>query len=119
MADPTPKDVTLNTLHEDLTGGFADLKGEVRGGFADLKVGIADVKVTLVAGFRNMPTREDSQGMIRLLRERIRILKRRPRQIRALDARIREQSLVLQEILRALSEEIQRLRRRGDGEPIA
>ena len=90
MAEPTPEDVTLNTLHEDL-----------------------------IACFRNMTTREDSQEMIRLLRQRIRILKRRPPQIRALDARIREQSLLLQQILRALSEEIQRLRRHGDGEPIA
>ncbi len=56
MAEPTPEDVTLNTLHEDLSAGFADLKGEVRGGFADMKA-------TLIAGFRNMPTREDSQEM--------------------------------------------------------
>ena len=37
MPGDDAKDVTLNTLHEDLREGFADLKGEVRGGFADLK----------------------------------------------------------------------------------
>lgn len=54
--------VTLNTVHEDLRSGFADLKSEVRSGFADLKV-------TLVAGFQSLPTRESSEEMVRLLRE--------------------------------------------------
>ncbi len=90
MADPMPKETTLDTLHQDLREGFADLKGEVQSGFADLKQevrsgfadlkqevqgGFADLKVTLVAGFRSMPAREDSQEMIRLLRERNRILR--------------------------------------------
>ncbi len=112
MAEPTPEDVTLNTLHEDVNRGFADLKGEVRGGFADLKqevqtgfsdlkAGIADVKVTLVAGFRNMPTREDSQEMIRLLRENNRIQEERFTQ---LDVRIRDQHLEIQQVLRAVAE---------------
>lgn len=26
MAEPHPEEVTLNTLHEDLKGGFADLR---------------------------------------------------------------------------------------------
>ena len=134
MAEPIPEDVTLNTLHEDLKGGFTDLKGEVQGGFADLKqqvqtgfadlkrevqtgftdlkgevrggftdlkAGIADLKVTLVSGFRNMPTREDSQEMIRLLRENNRIHEERFTQ---LDLRIREQHLEIQQILRAAAE---------------
>ncbi len=56
MADSDPKEITLSTLHQDLREGFAD------------------VKATLVAGFWSMPTREDSQEMIRLLRGRNRIL---------------------------------------------
>ena len=32
MARRDPDDVTLHTLHEDLTAGFADVKGEVRTG---------------------------------------------------------------------------------------
>ncbi len=94
MADPDPKETTLNTLHQDLREGFADLKQEVQGGFADLKV-------TLVTGFRSMPTREDSQEMIRLLREGNRHHEERFTQ---LDLRIREQHLELQTILRALAE---------------
>jgi hypothetical protein len=114
MANASPEDVTLNTLHEDLKGGFtdvksaiADLKGEVRTGFTDLKA-------TMVAGFRSMPTREDSQEMIRLLRERIRILTSRPPELGALDARIREQGLELQQALDALAEETQGFKDPGD-----
>jgi hypothetical protein len=40
-------EVTLNTLHEDLKEGFAEMR-----------TGLADLKVTLVTGFRNMPTRK-------------------------------------------------------------
>ena len=69
MAEGNP-DVTLETLHDDLTAGFADLKGELRTGFADLKV-------TLIAGFRSLPGREASEEMIRLLREGNRIQEER------------------------------------------
>lgn len=113
MAEPKPEDVTLNTLHQDLKGGFtdtksaiADLKGEVRAGFGDLKAGIADLKVTLVAGFRNMPTREDSQEMIRLLREANRTQDERLTQ---LDLRIREQHLENQQVLRGIADGIRAL----------
>jgi hypothetical protein len=51
MADPNPEDVTLNTIHDDLEAGFADLKA------------------TLIAGFRSLPARETSEEMVRLLRE--------------------------------------------------
>ncbi|MBI4536588.1 MAG: hypothetical protein HY712_01370 [candidate division NC10 bacterium] len=112
MGDRDREEVTVSTLHEDLETGFADLKGEVRGGFtdlkgevqagfADLKAGIADVKVTLVTGFRNMPTREDSQEMIRLLRENIRLQEERPTQ---LDARMREQHFETHQIPRSLAQ---------------
>ncbi len=37
MADSDREQVTLDTLHDDLKAGFADLKDEVRGGFTDLK----------------------------------------------------------------------------------
>jgi hypothetical protein len=94
MADENPEEVTLNTLHEDLKDGFADLKGEVRDGFADLKT-------TLITGFRNMPTREDSQEMIRLLRENNRTQEGRFTQ---LDLRIREQHFELQQALRVLAD---------------
>ena len=90
MANQDPEDVTLNTLHEDLRAGFAELKG-----------GLADVKTTLITGFRSLPAREDSQEMIRLLRESNRLQEERFTQ---LDLRIREQHLDLQQVLRALAE---------------
>ncbi len=58
MAERSPDGVTLSTLHEDLMAGFA----EMRSGFADLKV-------TLVTGFRSLSSRESSEEMVRLLRE--------------------------------------------------
>ena len=86
--------VSLNTVHEDLRGGFADLKSEVRGGFADLKV-------TLVAGFQSLPTRESSEEMVRLLRESNRLQEERFTQ---LDLRIHEQHFETQRVLHALAE---------------
>ena len=125
MAERHPSDVTLGTLHEDLTAGFA----EMRSGFADLKV-------TLVTGFRSLPSRESSEEMVRLLREGNRLHEERSTQ---LDLRIREQHLETQQILhavvegqrqliegqRGLSADIKALiarldaliRGRGDGEP--
>ena len=125
MAERHPSDVTLGTLHEDLTAGFA----EMRSGFADLKV-------TLVTGFRSLPSRESSEEMVRLLREGNRLHEERFTQ---LDLRIREQHLETQQILhavvegqrqliegqRGLSADIKALiarldaliRGRGDGEP--
>ncbi len=41
----------MDTLHQDLREGFADLKA------------------TLIAGFRSLPSREQSHEMIRLLQE--------------------------------------------------
>lgn len=111
------EDVSLNTVQEALTGGFADLKGEARGGFGDLKgevrasfadlkgemrAGFADLKVTLITGFEGLPTRESSEEMVRLLRENNRIQEER---FSHLDARIRGQHLEIQQVLRALVEE--------------
>ena len=93
MAEGNP-DVTLETLHDDLTAGFADLKGELRTGFADLKV-------TLIAGFRGLPGREASEEMVGLLRESNRIQEERLTQ---LDLRIREQHLETQQVLHAIVE---------------
>ena len=90
MAEREPQDVTLSTLHEDLTAGFA----EMRSGFADLKV-------TLVTGFRSLPSRESSEEMVRLLREGNRLHEERFTQ---LDLRIREQHLETQQILHAVVE---------------
>jgi hypothetical protein len=90
MADQNPE-VTLNTLHEDLQGGFTDVKSA-----------IADLKITLVAGFANMPTRESSEEMVRLLREGNRLHEERFAQ---LDLRIREQHFATQQVLRALAED--------------
>ncbi len=90
MAERHPSDVTLGTLHEDLTAGFA----EMRSGFADLKV-------TLVTGFRSLPSRESSEEMVRLLREGNRLHEERFTQ---LDLRIREQHLETQQILHAVVE---------------
>lgn len=82
MARRGPENVTLNTLHEDLKGGFADLRTEMRAGFADLKA-------TLVTGFRSLPSRESSEEMIRLLREGNRLQEERLALIARLDALIK------------------------------
>jgi len=98
-------DVTLETLHDDLAVGFADLKGEMRAGFADLKgemrAGFGDLKATLVAGFVSLPRRESSEEMVRLLREGNRLQEERFTQ---LDLRIREQHLESQQVLHAILE---------------
>ena len=116
MARRDPDDVTLNTLHEDLTAGFADvkaevssgfadLKGEMRSGFADLKgemrSGFTDLEATLAAGFRSLSSRESGEEMVRLLRESNRLQEERFTQ---LDARIREQHLETQQVLHAVVE---------------
>jgi len=90
MTDPGRQDITLNTLHEDLTAGF----GEMRAGFTDLKA-------TLVAGFRGLASRESSEEMVLLLREGNRLQETRFAQ---LDVRIREQHLETQQVLHALVE---------------
>lgn len=107
MTEGNP-DVTLNTLHDDLTAGFADLKGELHdltGELRDLRgemrAGFGDLKVTLVAGFQSLPGREASGEMIRLLREGNRIQEERFTQ---LDLRIREQHLETQQVLHAIVE---------------
>ena len=58
MTELNPGGVTLDTLHEDLTQGFAEMRS-----------GLGDLKATLIAGFRGLPTRESSEEMVRLLRE--------------------------------------------------
>ena len=88
MSEPDPDHVTLGTLHDDLTTGFA----EMRAGFADLKV-------TVITGFRGLPTRESSEEMVRLLREGHRLNEERFTQ---LDARIREQHLENQQAIHAV-----------------
>ena len=101
MTDPGRRDVTLSTLHEDLTSGF----GEMRAGFTDLKTtmqaSFADLKATLVAGFRGLPTRESSEEMVSLLREANR---QQDARFSQLDVRIREQHLETQQVLHALVE---------------
>ena len=112
MPKRTPERVTLTTLDTDLKAGFADLKQEVRtgfadvktetrAGFADLKSEVRDLKVTLVAGFAGLPTRESSEEMVRLLRESNRLQEERFTQ---LDVRMREQHLETQQVLHALAE---------------
>ena|SRR5438552_3680557 len=102
MAEGNP-DITLETLHGDLTAGFADLKSEMRAGSADLKgemrAGFADLKTTLVTGFAGLPSRESGEEMIRLLREGNRLQEMRFSQ---LDVRLREQHLETQQVLHAL-----------------
>ena len=83
MLERNPDDVTLNTLHEDLRSGFGDLKA------------------TLIAGFRSLPTRESSEEMVRLLREGNRLNEERFTQ---LDLRIREQHFETQQVLHAIVE---------------
>jgi hypothetical protein len=90
-------DVTLNTLHGDLT----DLRGETRAGFADVKGAIADLKATMITGFAGLPTRQQSEEMLHLLREGNR---RNDERFTQLDVRIREQHLETQQALHALIE---------------
>jgi hypothetical protein len=101
MANPDSGEVTLATLHADLTAGF----GEMRAGFGELReemrAGFGDLKTTLVRGFAGLPTREWSEEMIRLLREGNRLQETRFTQ---LDATLREQHLETQQTLHALAE---------------
>ena len=97
MTERHPQDVTLSTLHEDLTAGFA----EMRTGFADLKGEVREVKTTLIAGFRTLPSRESSEEMIRLLREGNLLQEERFTQ---LDLRSRERHLEAQQVLHATAE---------------
>ena len=94
MTERNPDDVTLHTLHEDLTVGFAEMRSEMRSGFTDLKT-------TLIVGFRGLPSRESSEEMVRLLREGNRLNEERFTQ---LDLRIREQHFETQQVLHALAE---------------
>lgn len=80
MSSTNPDEVTLQTLHEDVTAGFAGLRGEITSEFAglrselaDIKSGIADLQVTLVVGFQSLPGRESAEETIRLLRESTRL----------------------------------------------
>ena len=98
-------EITLSTLHEDLTRGFGELRTEMRSGFADLKA-------TLVAGFRSLPSRESSEEMIRILREGNRLNEGR---FAPLDLRIREQHFETQQVLHAVVEG-QRLLLDGQGQ---
>ena len=95
MAERNPEDVTLLTLHDDLTVGLA----EMRSGFTDLRA-------TLIAGFRSLPTRESSEEMVRLLREANRV---NETHLTQLDVRIREQHFETQQALHALVEGQRRL----------
>jgi len=52
-------------------------------GFGEMRAGFADLKTTLVGGFRSLPTRESSEEMVRLLREANRL-----HDLKALIARI-------------------------------
>jgi len=90
MTNERPAEITLNTLHEDLK----TVSQETRTGFADLKA-------TLIAGFRGLPSRESSEEMVRLLRESNRLQEERFTQ---LDVRIREQHLEVQQVLHAVVE---------------
>ena len=90
MTERNPDNVTLYTLHEDLTAGFA----EMHSGFADLKA-------TLIVGFRGLATRESSEEMVRLLQEGNRLNEARFTQ---LDLRTREQHFETQQVLQALVE---------------
>ena len=81
MVEGNPN-VTLHTLHDDLTSGFADLK------------------ITIVAGFRSLPSREAADEMIRLLRESNRLQEER---LTSLDIRIREQHLETHPALQSIA----------------
>lgn len=104
MTERHPDDVTLHTLHGDLTsvrGDLTALHEDLTAGFAEMRSGFADLKTTLIAGFRSLPTRESSEEMVRLLREGNRLNESRFTQ---LDLRIREQHFETQQVLHALVE---------------
>ena len=88
---------TLDTLHGDLGA----LHGDVRALRGDVTAGFADVKATLIAGFRSLPSRESSNEMVRLLREGNRLQDER---FTPLDLRVREQHLESQQLLHAMIE---------------
>jgi hypothetical protein len=90
MTGPGRPEVTLSTLHGDLTALHEDLTA----GFGEMQTAFADLKTTLVAGFRSLPSRESADEMVRLLRE----------SNTQLDIRIREQHLEVLQILHAVVE---------------
>jgi hypothetical protein len=114
MAAGEPE-VALRTLHGDLTTGFADVKGaiadvkgaigDVKGAIGDLRSemrgGFVDLKTTMITGFAGLPTREQSEEMLRILRDGNR---RHDERSTHLDVRIREQHLETQQALHALIE---------------
>jgi hypothetical protein len=83
-------EVTLRTLHGDLTTGFADVK-----------TALADLKATMITGFAGLPVREQSEEMVRILRNENR---RNDERFTHLDVRTRDQHLETQQALRALVE---------------
>jgi hypothetical protein len=89
MAAGDPE-VTLRTLHGNLTTGFADVKGA-----------IADLEATMITGFAGLPPREHGEEMLRILRDGNR---RNDERFTHLDVRIREQHLETQQALHALIE---------------
>jgi ABC-type cobalamin/Fe3+-siderophores transport system ATPase subunit len=97
MTGPGRPEVTLSTLHRDLTALHEDLTA----GFGEMQTAFADLKTTLVAGFRSLPSRESADEMVRLLRESNRLQEERFTQ---LDIRIREQHLEVLQILHAVVE---------------
>ena len=121
MPEEAPE-VTPRMLHEDLVAsrdetraGFegvrsdiSGLRGEVgglRGDIAELRTemraGCADLKATLLIGFRGLPTRESSEEMVRLFRERNRLQEQR---FAELEGVVRGHHLEAQEARRALLE---------------
>ena len=85
VADDAPTEVTLDTLHRDLS----ELKGDVR-----------DVKGLLVAGLQAFPP-EWPREVVRLLREGNRLNEERSAR---LDVTIREQAMETHTILRDLAD---------------
>ena len=68
------------SLRIDMKAEFGGLRAEmktefagVRSELAGIKTGIADLKVTLVAGFQSLPGRESFAEMLGLLRESVRL----------------------------------------------
>src|SRR5215470_7488191 len=110
--EDTP-DVTLETLHGDLT----DLKGDVSGLRGEVRAGFADLETTMITGFAGMPTRESSEEMIRLLRENNRLTGERFTHLEGqvaegftrLGVLMREQHVETQQTLGSLVHEIKRL----------
>jgi hypothetical protein len=91
-------------LRGDVTGLRGDvtgLRGDIGGLKDEMRAGFADLKATMIAGFSRMTTREQTEEMLRLLRE---MNRSQEAQFADLHGYLRAQQLENQALLRQLVE---------------